>query len=108
VKFLVFPLEIGRKWDSKFKFFNKSNSWVVPWQFDAQVTAYEKVKVPAGEFDAFKIEYKGYWNNYGTGASGPLVLTNWYAPSAKNIVKSEYDDRYNRTVTELVEVQVQP
>jgi hypothetical protein len=108
VRHLVFPLELGKKWDSKFKYFNKANSWDVRWQFDAKVTAYEKVKVPAGEFDAFKIEYKGYWNNDSLGASGRLVITSWYAPAAKSIVKNEYDDTYNITVTELLEVQLQP
>lgn len=108
VKFLVFPLEIGKKWDFKHKFARKSGSLVARWHSEAQVTAYEKVKVPAGEFEAFKIEYKGFFNNDTDGWKGRLIYTNWYAPATKSIVKNEYDDGYNRTVTELVEVQVQP
>ena len=56
---------------------------------DSSVVAYEKIKVPAGEFDAFKIEAKGFWNNQTTPRSGKMQITNWYAPAAKAIIKSE-------------------
>ena len=69
-KFLSFPLEVGKKWDFKYSWASKINPGKGRWQLDAAVVAYEKVKVPAGEFDAFKIEYKGFWNNDTNNRSG--------------------------------------
>lgn len=108
VKYLVFPLEVGKKWAFKYDLTNKVSGVKAQWQLDAAVVAYEKVKVQAGEFDAFKIEYKGYWNNRTTSRNGRVVLTSWYAPAARTVVKTEYDDTYSRNTRELVEVKLQP
>ena len=107
-KTLSFPLEVGKKWEYKFNFVNKVNAIKGRQQLSAHVVAYEKVKVPAGEFDAFKIEYAGFWNNDTNGRSGRLKNTGWYAPSAKSVVKFELDDGYNNWVRQLVEIQLQP
>ena len=32
----------------------------------------EKIKTPAGEFDAFKVEYEGWWNNRTSRTSGKV------------------------------------
>ena len=108
VRYLTFLLEVGKKWDFKYNLANKLTGTTARWQLDASVVAYEKVKVPAGEFDTFKIEYKGFWNNDATHRNGRLVITNWYAPAARSVVKREYDDTFNRNVSELVEFQLQP
>jgi hypothetical protein len=108
LKYFVFPLEVGKKWDFKYSLANKVTSATARWQLEAAVVSYEKVKVPAGEFDTFKIEYKGFWNNNTTGRNGRAVVTNWYAPATRSVVKSEYDDTFNRNVRELVEFQLQP
>jgi hypothetical protein len=107
-RFVDYPVEVGKKWEFKWAFTGKASNAKVRWQVEAEVTAYEKVKVPAGEFDAFKIEYKGYWNNDTTRSNGRLRQTSWYAPVVKTIVKTELDDGYNNNLTHLVEVQVQP
>ena len=107
-KQLNFPLEIGKKWDYKFAFANKLNAGKGRQQVEAQVVAYEKVKVPAGEFDAFKIEYKGFWNNDTNRSSGRVKTTSWYAPAARGAVKIENDDGFNNWTRELVEIQLQP
>ena len=107
-KGLSFPLEIGKKWEYKFSFVNKLTAGKGRHQLSAHVVAYEKVKVPAGEFDAFKIEYAGFWNNDTNGRSGRLKNTAWYAPAARSVVKFELDDDYNKWVRQLVEIQLQP
>lgn len=107
-RYLAFPLEVGKKWDFKFNLANKVTAVTSRWQLDAAVVAYEKVKVPAGEFDAFRIEYKGFWNNNTSGKNGRLLVTNWYAPATRSVVKREFDDTRNRSVSELVEFQLQP
>jgi hypothetical protein len=107
VKYLNFPLEVGKKWAFKYGLVNKVSAAKADWQLEAEVVAVETTKVPAGEFETYKIEYKGFWNNRSTGRNGRLVITNWYAPAARATVKNEFDDGYNRTTTELVEMQLQ-
>ena len=107
-KTLSFPLEVGKKWEYKFSYVNKVNAGKGRQQLSAHVVAYEKVKVPAGEFDAFKIEYSGFWNNDTNGRSGRLKNTGWYAPAARSVVRFENDDGYNNWVRQLVEIQLQP
>jgi len=107
-KTLSFPLEVGKKWEYKFNWVNKLNPNKGRQQISAHVVAYEKVKVPAGEFDAFKIEYAGFWNNDANNRSGRLKNTGWYAPAARSFVKFELDDGYNYWVRQLMEIQLQP
>jgi len=107
-RFLKFPLEVGKKWDFKYNFASKVGPAKGRWQLDAAIVAYEKVKVPAGEFDAFKIEYKGSWNNDTNGRNGRLMQTTWFAPAARAAVKVEFDDGFNNWVRQLVEIQLQP
>ena len=107
-RFLKFPLEVGKKWDFKYNFVSKVGPGKGRWQLDAVIVAYEKVKVPAGEFDAFKIEYKGFWNNDNNGRNGRLTQTTWYAPAARAAVKVEFEDGFNNWVRQLVELQLQP
>lgn len=109
-KELNFPLEIGKKWDFKYTTATKLNPSKLTGrlQFEANVTAYEKVKVPAGEFDAFRIEYKGFWYNGTDGRSGSMKMTNWYAPAARSVVKTQFGDGYNNWVRQLTEFQLEP
>jgi hypothetical protein len=71
----------------------------------------EKVRVAAGEFDAFKIESKA--NFSGTSPDGPVsavgTATYWYAPAARAVVKSEYRDQdVKQVITELLDFKLQP
>ncbi|MFA6119783.1 MAG: hypothetical protein WCT35_08745 [Sideroxydans sp.] len=105
---LAFPLEVGKTWEYQYNFTNKAKAAKGRWKLEATVVAYEKVKVPAGEFDAFKIEYSGFWHNDTKGKSGRLKMTNWYAPAVHTIVRNEFEDGLNDYVRVLLEVQLQP
>lgn len=108
-RFALYPLAVGKKWEFDYVQNNKTgNRAKVRWQYSAEVAAQEKVKVPAGEFDTFKLVYKGSWNNDTSGRSGRAALTTWYAPAARGTVKIEYEDGTNYNVTELVELKLQP
>ena len=107
-KFLNFPLEVGKKWSFKYTFANKTNSGKGRVQLDAEVVAYEKITVPAGTFDAFRIENRGFWNNDASRNNGRTKMVYWYAPVAKSVVRTEYEDGYNNWIRELVEFQLQP
>ena len=107
-KFLAFPLEVGKKWDFKYNYASKTNESKGRVRQDVEIVAYEKVTVPAGSFDAFRIESKGFWNNDATRASGRSKSVYWYAPAARTVVRTEYEDGYNNWVRDLVELQLQP
>lgn len=102
---LQFPLAVGKKYTVK-------RTWDSGRGFDeytAEVQAFEKVKVEAGEFDAYRIRYAGFWNQRdGGNYSGRSEILMWFAPAAKAAVKWNYNNRtsngasWNDTVTELV------
>jgi len=82
---------------------------------DCEGQGMEKVNVPAGEFDAYRIECKGFWTRvFGGSGSGGFKQTLWYAPAIRNQVKSTYEDRNpngsanNKLIRELVEYKLAP
>ncbi|GAB4401678.1 MAG: hypothetical protein OHK0048_18730 [Rhodoferax sp.] len=108
---LKFPLRsIGERWG-----FNK-----LPWsngkgyyEADCELTAQEKIRVPAGEYDTLRIACKGRWQRTVDGNSnGRYEETLWYAPAVKRHVRIDYNDWTagnrldTRIRTELVEVQL--
>lgn len=107
-RFYDYPLAVGKKWSFKFVQNGKTSRYSVRWQYDAEVVAQETIKVPAGEFTAFKVAYKGFWNNDTSNRSGRGTLTNWYAPAARATVRTEFDNGSDNNLTELVEYKLQP
>lgn len=92
---LQFPLEVGKKYAVKWFWRNENGEGYT--DYKAEVEAFEKVRVLAGEFDAFRIKYSGWWN--ANSFTGRAEMTVWYAPAGKREVKVEYLDRTrgNRT-----------
>lgn len=105
---LKFPMQIGGKhaYDN------------LPWangnghsSGSCEVKGQEKVSVPAGTFDAVRIDCGGYWNRvFGGVFSGRVTETHWYAPKISRVVKTQYTDYnsgsggiFNKTQTELIE-----
>ena len=114
-----FPMTIGKKWKVAYEQQNPVKT-VKSHKIDLQYTAvgWEEVEVPAGKFQAFKIEAEGTWRDTfnatpvsvgsvaqvdGDGASmvmknqkstvpapvmGRMFRTYWYVPSIKRAVKS--------------------
>jgi len=74
------------------------SAWVsgdVPYRFDGgRVIASEQVTVPAGTFDAVRVDLNGRVSNLAMGGSGVVRgyarfrQTVWYAPQVKRVVKS--------------------
>lgn len=114
---LRFPLEVGKQW-------NYTDQWVNyntplgtssgPSKGSITVIGYEKVRVRAGEFDAFKLAMKASWGPDVFGYSGTADRTYWYAPAARVIVKYHSADAmelggvFQERACELVEFQLQP
>ena len=99
---LKFPMEVGKEWTVK-SIWNNGQGHD---DYKAKVDAFEKIKVQAGEFDAYKVVFKGYWNQ-ATGGNGRAEQVIWYAPQAKREVKRTYENRtpggqrWNHEETEL-------
>ena len=102
-----FPMQAG----------NKYNYEKLPWanrdghsSASCEVKGEEKVTVPAGTFDAVRIECSGFWTRVfnGTG-SGRQTEAQWYAPSINRFVKSQFSDTFGggapntKNQTELLE-----
>jgi hypothetical protein len=83
-----FPLEVGKKWSGSAHWLDHSNSVSGTDNINGTVASYEKVRVKAGEFDAFKVKWKDTWSAK-NGGNGVTEITYWYAPAARGVVKSE-------------------
>ena len=109
---LRFPLEVGKRWryatDWLFKPKQSRGTAVV----DVAVAGYEAVRVPAGRFDAFRLQATGELGGHsptGTFYAGQTTHTYWYAPAARAVVKSVYHNPYQGTTTvELVDFRIGP
>ena len=94
----VFPLEVGRHWQQDItatdpgtgKRFNvKVYGWVL---------GIERVKVPAGEFDAYKIRRGIYAGDFDLWKTQTRILEyDWYVPAVNGVVKHEDASEYNLT-----------
>lgn len=100
------PLSVGQGWDYAFRFDLPKLSARTTNTRSAKVTGVERIRVPAGEFDCFKIETEGFWTNTldsgPFGGNGHIRETVWYAPAAKRIARYQGVStgvRTGRTVT---------
>jgi hypothetical protein len=91
---LRFPLGVGRSW--RHQFVRAVGERGAPAReeqvvVEAKVAAYERVRVPAGELDAFRIEstitYPTSW----------FKATYWYAPSVKAVIRHHAETPLGRT-----------
>lgn len=106
-KGLSFPLEVGKRWryTSDWLFKPKASKGTII--SDVVVVGHERVTVPAGEFDAFKLVAKASLHGISpinSQYAGETTTTYWYAPAALAIVKSVHHNPYlGRSTLELVE-----
>ena len=109
-RLLAFPLEVGKRWHYVNDWVFKMNASTGKSTVDAAIVGHEKVRVPAGEFDAFKLtsrESLSGTSPVGSRYTGEITRTYWYAPHARAIVKSISHDPYLGTTTlELVAFQL--
>jgi hypothetical protein len=109
---LSFPLEVGKRWHYATDWVFKPKASRGSSRIEVAVVAREKIRVPAGEFDAFRLESRGSLHGVSpinSQYAGETTATYWYAPAARAIVKSVSHNPYLGTTTvELVEVRLQP
>jgi hypothetical protein len=111
-RLLAFPLAVGNRWqyESEWEFKPKNSRGKAA--VDVVVMAYERVTVPAGEFDAFKLaarESLSGTSPIGSQYAGETKRTFWYAPAARAIVKSVSHNPYlGPSTVELVAFDLRP
>jgi hypothetical protein len=100
---LSFPLEVGKKWDGKYTGYLASSD--TSWDGDAscEVKPPEIVTVPAGQFDAYRIDCVHNWTS--GGLDGQAHISAWYAPKVGAVVKSVNAEspEWNSQVTSITE-----
>ena len=111
LRLLSFPLEVGKAWTYVNDYVLKDTGTKGQQKYSVVVLTYEKIRVPAGEFDAFKLEAKGTFSGeaYVGPISGSSSRVYWYAPAARAIVKDEINDpNRGRYGVELTSYTLQP
>lgn len=98
--FRDWPLHVGKKWKYVSEWENNEGTKGKTSQ-DVEVVAFETLQVEAGEFKAYKIEYKGLVTN-SRGFKGEMTDTWWYCPNLKTYIKHINNDGYGTYINELI------
>ena len=112
----VFPLEVGKTWERTVAVTrSRRPERKIALSLSGKVVGRERITVPAGTFDALKVEVEGFYNVSDTQKkwTGRVAQALWYAPAVKHAVKWTYEDTTaHRTVHrygyELVEYRPGP
>ena len=109
-RLLAFPLMVGKRWQFVNYWVFKPKGSKGKSAVEVTVIAYEKVSVPAGDFDAFKLgsrESLSGKSPIGSQYAGETTRTYWYAPAARTIVKSVSHNPYlGPSTVELVSFEL--
>jgi hypothetical protein len=89
-------LQLGKRWATRYRVTRGADQWDVV--LDYIVSRREKVRVPAGEFDAFRIEGEGWNSSQAALSSKPLwssqrgrvTVRTWVVPGFNFWLKSEF------------------
>jgi hypothetical protein len=85
---LSFPLFVGKEWDDHYKRGDGQGSEQAEVETHARVVGVESITVPAGTFQAYKIEITGHFTVQNFDVAQKEV--EWYAPAAKRWVRYEF------------------
>ena len=87
---------VGRRWETRYTVDHPTRG-LFRLRMELRVTGRERIRVPAGTFDAFRIDGRG--TQYGTSVTGPVELTHWFAPQVvRRPVATTYVTRVNAIV----------
>ena len=111
IGWLRFPMTVGKSWDARYLLRYPGGSIDVIQH--VEVVAFERVQVPAGSFDAYRLVVSGLRKSHvGGGRALHFSATYWYAPSVKLIFKTEYKSYpyggIDTSTSELVAISLAP
>lgn len=92
-----FPLEKDKSWSGSVSW--SGSGVTTKHDLKMRVAGWERVTVPAGTFDAIRVNVSGYIHTTtGSGfGQGTIKDTMWYAPAVRQIVKHEIDQQIFRS-----------
>ncbi len=107
-----FPLAAGKTWQIKERWPNNQGYDEVTYK----VVGQEKITVPAGTFDAVRVEGVGFWHNetpstWSSQRDDKIAITLWFAPEVKTYVRFLRENWWKGQIeqqwaTELIAAQV--
>jgi hypothetical protein len=89
----AFPLTPGKEWSAEATGDNQKLGKQLRYTIKGKVLDWEKIKVPAGEFDAIKVVVDARYRGETAGGkddTGQLTETVWFVPEINNFVKLDY------------------
>ena len=89
-QFFIPAYAIGKKWSTRFQVsgVGRLGSFTGQSEIDFKVTAREQLTVPAGSFDAFRIEGEG-WTQLSLGGAVQIRHRYWIAPGLRRPIATE-------------------
>ena len=90
-----FPLAAGKVWSSRVNAMRPASGRRASVRVDGEVLGSERVTVPAGAFDTFKIRRRIYAGDFdGPRSETNITETEWYAPALGRAVRLERTSGY--------------
>jgi hypothetical protein len=91
-----FPLAAGKRWESEGTATDPADGRRFPFSISGRVAGWERIKVPAGEFDTLRVRRMVYLEYFRQGDRGQSVIreTVWYAPALRQVVRRETTSQY--------------
>ena len=91
-----FPLAPGKTWRARLTATDPTNGRRFPVWIDGTVLGWEKIKVPAGEFDALRVERRVFFDylEHTVRGRSEILEYEWYAPAVKQAVRREASAMY--------------
>jgi hypothetical protein len=92
----AFPLVAGKKWNARSEATDPADGRSFPVRIQGSVLGWERVRVPAGEFDTLKVRRYVYFDYWRSKVRGQSIIREdeWYAPALGKVVKRETTSRY--------------
>lgn len=92
-QFFVPEYSVGKRWSARYQRI-RPDGQKFDVEYDFRVTAKEPTNVPAGSFDAFRVQASGWTNNN----SGSIQLQSvyWIAPGVRRFIAWETMNRHSR------------
>lgn len=95
---LPFPLHAGKRWREYVQATDPVTGRAYRVRIDGQVLGWERVRVPAGAFDALKVERRIYAGNAGYFRTEERIRElDWYSPQLGAVVRHEGASEYTDT-----------
>jgi hypothetical protein len=93
---LAFPLVPGKTWKSRSIATDPADGRSFPVVIQGRVVGWERIREPAGEFDALRIHRQVFLDYFRQMVRGQSIIeeTDWYVPALRQVARRETTSRY--------------